>query len=160
MYSASGDNIYWSVCCVYRLIGYYNTVSWGNWNIFGYGLTSNAPGFDSMIYGGNVYNESGALSVFGDYNGVYGYHGDVNPPIPYNGRLYFHLGNSILAFSSGATVNQLSTLPAPSQNISNSPISVNTLVNKLETEIHNFDVDGNGTLDHLRIRCVRNFRPT
>src|SRR5690606_31169906 len=60
---------------------------------FGGGLQNLVPGFDDMqnVFGG------GGMNSFG-LNGVYGIHGDVNPLVPYNGRLYVHRGNSILAF--------------------------------------------------------------
>ena len=149
MYSASGNNIYWSVCCD-RSAGYYDTVTGNSWSLFGYNLDALAPGYNDLVSGKGADSESGAGYVFGDYNGVYGYHGDQNPPIPYNGRLYIHRGNSILAFGTAGAGTQLSTLAAPTVTPSTSSISLATLTNKLEAEIRMFDVDGNGSLDHLR----------
>jgi hypothetical protein len=149
MYSASADKIYWTVCCD-RSAGYYDTVSGDSWSLFSYNLSSIAPDYATLISGDNSDDESGAAHVFGDYNGVYGYHGDQNPPIPYNGKLYFHRGNTILVFGSSGSGNHLSTLPAPSTSLTTSAVSSTTLTNKLEAEIKKFDADNNGTLDHLR----------
>ena len=149
MYSASGNNIYWSVCCD-RSAGYYDALIGTNWTLFNYNLGSIAPDYNVLISGNGADSESGAAYVFGDYNGVYGYHGDQNPPIPYNGRLYIHRGNSILAFGTGGGRNHLSTLPAPTVTPNASGISLNVLTSKLESEIRKFDADNNGSLDHLR----------
>lgn len=40
---------------------------------------------------------------FGGANGNYGRNGDGNPPIPYNGKVYFQEGNSLIAFSTSQT---------------------------------------------------------
>ena len=149
MYSASGNNIYWSVCCD-RSAGYFDTVTGNHWSLFNYNIDSLAPDYNTLISGQGPDSESGAAYVFGDYNGVYGYHGDQNPPIPYNGRLYVHRGNSILAFGAGGAGTHLSTLAAPTVTPNASSISLNALTKKLEAEIRMFDVDGNGSLDHLR----------
>jgi outer membrane protein assembly factor BamB len=149
MYSASGNNIYYTICCD-RKAGYYDTVSGNSWTLFNYNIENIAPDYNTLISGQGSNSESGAAYVFGDYNGVYGYHGDQNPPIPYNGRLYIHRGNSILAFGTTGKGTHLSTLAAPIVTPHTSPISLDALTSKLEAEIRKFDVDGNGALDHLR----------
>ena len=149
MYSASGNRIYWTVCCD-RSAGYYDIVTGDRWSLFDYNLDSIAPGYDDLISGQGANSEAGAAYVFGDYNGVYGYHGDQNPPIPYGGRLYIHRGNSILAFGSNGSRIHLSTLAAPRGTHATSTASLSPLISKLEAEIEKFDVDGNGSLDHLR----------
>ena len=149
MYSASGNRIYWSVCCD-RAAGYFDTVTGDRWSLFDYNLGSIAPGYSDLISGKGANSESGAAYVFGDYNGVYGYHGDQNPPIPHNGRLYIHRGNSILAFGSSGSRTRLTTLAAPAGAPIISTVSLTALTSKLDAEIRKFDVDGNGSLDHLR----------
>ena len=52
-----------------------------------------------MYYNGT--NDT-VFSAFGNRNGVYGYHGFQNPPIPYNGKVYMHRGNSVIAFAPDA----------------------------------------------------------
>ncbi|MDX1400066.1 MAG: hypothetical protein R3204_16175, partial [Oceanospirillum sp.] len=42
------------------------------------------------------------FASFGNENGVYGYHADVNPPVPYNGNIYMHRSNAVIAFSPEA----------------------------------------------------------
>ena len=149
MYSASGNKIFWSVCCD-RSAGYFDAVTGDTWSLFSYNLRTIAPGYDSLISGTGPNSEEGAAYVYGDYNGVYGYHGDQNPPIPYNGRLYIHRGNSILAFGRTGSRTRLATLSAPTGASTTSAVSLSALTSKLEAEIKKFDVDGNGSLDHLR----------
>ncbi len=113
-YVAGGDNIYWNLCCD-REAGFFditqpNTTFANRYNAgtlpatgefdtsreiryFAYNLGALAPGYDVNTYTGVMHE------VFGDSNGVYGNHGDNNPLIPYNGKLYFHRGNSVIALS-------------------------------------------------------------
>lgn len=101
--AGGGRLIYSSLCCDRAASAYDITDRSQRWSYFGYNLSSLAPGYNSAYYwNGRNYSE-GAISVsFGATgNGVYGVHGDQNPPIPYNGRLYLHRGNSLIAFAPG-----------------------------------------------------------
>ena len=52
------------------------------------------PDYDHLSF-----NDNGQTwMVYGSPEGVYGYHGDVNPPIPYKGKIFMHRSNAILAF--------------------------------------------------------------
>jgi outer membrane protein assembly factor BamB len=83
------------------------------WIYYQYNLGSVAPGY-SVKYPDGV--------VYGNQNGVYG--GPQNPPIPYNGRVYYHVNNCVLAFGPGGsassalptaqTVAAQQDIPAPS----------------------------------------------
>jgi hypothetical protein len=67
------------------------------WQYYSYDLSSIAPGYDVQYVQGLAY---------GNWNGVYG--GPQNPPIPYKGKVYWHVNNCILAFGNSAgSPNQL-----------------------------------------------------
>ncbi len=126
-YVGGGDLIYWNLCCD-REAGMFDITQPNNafadrYNAgtlpatgefdttreiryFAYNLSALAPGYDANTYTGLMHE------VFGDSNGVYGNHGDNNPLIPYNGKLYFHRGNSVIAMS---TTGGGTALPAASQ---------------------------------------------
>jgi outer membrane protein assembly factor BamB len=62
--------------------------------------------------------ESPGESVFGSRNGVYGIHGNQNPPIPYKGKLYVHRSNAVMAFtqtSASPTQLPLATIRASAE---------------------------------------------
>jgi outer membrane protein assembly factor BamB len=61
------------------------------------GLPDVTPGYDAYYYNGTT---KSAYSVYGGRNGVYGVHGNQNPPIPYQGRVYVHRSNSVIAFAA------------------------------------------------------------
>jgi outer membrane protein assembly factor BamB len=127
--SGGGNLIYWNLCCD-RQSGSINITvpnsSFPNggvdpnreWIYYGYNLLSWAPGYNSLFYAAQPNNYTKPYSNFGTVNGVYGFHGDVAPAIPYNGRVYIQRSNTIMAFSagsSGATALPLATkrLPPP-----------------------------------------------
>lgn len=100
-------------------------------NMFHYnpGLLNQAPGYTDA-YGGVV-----DCGIYGDANGIYGKHGDQNPPIPYNGRVYMHRGNSLISFKAGGVASKKPTAtfasspaPAPSR-------SATELRNLLDREV-------------------------
>jgi len=64
------------------------------WEYYSYNLGSVAPGF-SVKYPDGV--------VYGNQNGVYG--GPQNPPIPYQGNVYYHVNNALLAFGPGGSAS-------------------------------------------------------
>ncbi|WKZ31564.1 MAG: PKD domain-containing protein [Candidatus Dojkabacteria bacterium] len=68
-------------------------------------------------------------------NGIYNNHGDQNPIIPYNGRLYVHRGNTIIAFGPGggsATENPHVTAVDVE---TTTAVNTSALQIKLETEV-------------------------
>lgn len=101
-YSAGGTVIYYNLCCD-RTAGAFD-LSIPNpghrdgsreWVYFEYNLDSLLPGYNQM------YHSTDIDAVYGDSNGVYGEHGDQNPPIPYQGKVFMHRSNTIIAFGSG-----------------------------------------------------------
>ncbi|MCA9901387.1 MAG: PQQ-like beta-propeller repeat protein [Ardenticatenaceae bacterium] len=111
--SGGGNIIYWNLCCD-RQSGAVDITkpnsSFPNggvdptreWIYYGYNLLSWAPGYNFLYYTAQPDNYTKPYSNFGNVNGVYGFHGDVSPPIPYNGRVYIQRSNTIMAFSAGS----------------------------------------------------------
>jgi len=109
-FSAGGNLIYWNHCC--DRSGGAVDISVPNtsfpredmsreWWYYSYNLNQLIPGYDVMVDGNSFSPHSGLPDFPGPYggpNGVYQSHGDQNPPIPFNGRLYFHRSNAVLSF--------------------------------------------------------------
>ena len=98
-YSGGGNLIYWTTCCdrgagaMDVAANYPNTQEW---TYFSYNI-------DDLIPGYNVMHDSWVLrndlpGPYGGPNGVYGSHGEQNPPIPYKGMVFLHRSNAIIAF--------------------------------------------------------------
>ena len=113
-YSAGGNLIYWNLCCVRQSgsidIDIPNSDFAANVNNgvlpptgppdrdreyhFKNG-SSIIPGYDVGYYG----SDKSSYASFGGKNGIYGYHGDVSAPIPYNGMVFMHRSNAIIAMA-------------------------------------------------------------
>jgi hypothetical protein len=121
--SAGGNLIYWNLCCS-RQAGSIDiskpfttfTPPSGKRDknreflYYNYDLGDLAPGFDVRVYNQRDNNgDYAATAVFDSPYGVYGFHGDQNPPIPYHGKVYMHDGNTVFAF--GNTSSQGRKLP-------------------------------------------------
>ena len=127
--SAGGNVVYWNLCCD-RTAGafdvtipntlFYSRYQAGHrpptgptdksreWQYFGYNLEELIPGYNIGYFApGKKYD--GVLTNYGGPNGVYGFHNDVNPPIPYGGMVYMHRSNSVIAF--GVTDSEPVALP-------------------------------------------------
>jgi len=155
-YSAGGNLIYWNLCCD-RESGTiditipniqfserynFNTISTigsvdsdREWINFSYNLPDLIPGYDIMTYGWDPYHKAFG-GVFGGRNGSYGWHGDENPPIPYQGKIYMIRSNAIVAFEPQA--GNPNALPlAQTVDVTDEMIHLdsNELRGKLATEI-------------------------
>ncbi len=99
-YAGGGNNLYWNQCCD-RSAGAFALPGDGRgvgadgkqWTYFSYNLAERIPGYDQG------YTSTDIDAVFGGPNGVYGQHGDQNPPIPYRGRVYLHRSNTLIALA-------------------------------------------------------------
>ena len=146
--SGGGNLIYWNLCCD-RQSGSMNITipnsSFPNggvnpnreWIYYGYNLLTWAPGYNFLYYTAQPDNYTKPYANFGTMNGVYGFHGDVSPPIPYNGRVYMQHSNTIMAFSAGA--NGAAALPLATKRFS-PPANIDIpdqdgLIAELEAEV-------------------------
>jgi outer membrane protein assembly factor BamB len=108
-YAAGGNLIYWSRCCD-RVASAFDITQPPTadkpWHYFSYNLDQLLPGYNSRYYNPDTDNYTAVYAAFGGPNGVYGFHADTNPPIPYHGKVYMHRSNAIIAFgpSSGDPV--------------------------------------------------------
>ena len=142
--AAGGNLVYWNLCCD-RQSGSFdvtlpNTVVLDRWNSggkitgqmdknrewlhFNYDLIDQIPGYNIRFYSpNNAYSSPYAAfrGPDGGKNGIYSLHNDVNPPIPYNGRLYMHRSNAIIAFAPTVTtptgLPMATAVTAPAANI-------------------------------------------
>ncbi|MCP4415866.1 MAG: hypothetical protein GY805_04540, partial [Chloroflexi bacterium] len=146
--SAGGNLIYWNLCCDRQTGSMDITIpnsSFPNgginsnreWLYYGYNLHTWAPGYNNLFYSAypDIYTKP--YSNFGTVNGIYGFHGDVSPPIPYNDRVYIQRSNTIMAFSAGAS--GAAALPLATKRLP-SPANIDipdqdALIAELEAEI-------------------------
>ena len=103
--------------------------AWQYYDNGGNSLYNKAPGFDVMYY------ES---AVYGTQNGVYVGAGgsNLNPLIPYNGRVYLNVSNAIIAFSP--TASSATELPLAETVPANNPpatVTQSELQQRLKQEI-------------------------
>lgn len=161
-YVAGGDLIYWNRCCD-RISGAMDITipepnalkPWAqldpkapqrSWSYFSYNLPDKIPGYNEMTYVYEPY-DSPFGGVFGGRNGSYGFHGDVNPPIPYDGMVFMHRSNAVIAFAPSA--GQPSKLPAAqiyeSDNAGLSPLSDEQLKTLIKVQVEKILAAG-----HLR----------
>lgn len=155
-FSAGGRMVYHTLCCD-RLADAMdislpiNASAARSWRIFGYSLNGTAPGYDTMYNDGtSSYTDINGFQEYSwntlNTNGIYGKHGtDQSPAIPYQGKLYFLRGNSLIAYSPTGGRVQLplaTTVSAPSANIHMTKADVNA---RLEAEVQKMLAAG-----HLR----------
>ncbi len=152
-YSAGGEVIYWNLCCDRQVgaidISIPNTVFKSRydggirpptggmdtdreWLYVNYDIDDKIPGYNVKYYGGPL----DTYASFGNQNGVYGYHGFQNAPVPYNGMVYIHRSNAVIAFTP-QNVNPISLpvaqiVAAPDQT---TPVPVDELIVRLEGEV-------------------------
>ncbi len=100
--SAGGTKIFRNLCCdrVGDWFSLETSRAGSLWSYFS-PLTSQIPGYDDMWYGMTLDDTVRLRGNYGTQNGIYHNHGDQNPIIPYNGRLYVHRSNGIIAYGPG-----------------------------------------------------------
>ncbi len=134
-FSSGGDLVYFAKD--YEEAGSFDTtIPYGQngraWQYYDNGannLFNKAPGFDVM------YHES---AVYGTYNGVYVGAGgsNLNPLVPYQGRVYLNVSNAIIAFSpTASTANSLPLADKVPANNSPASLTEAELKQRLEQEI-------------------------
>ena len=105
-YAAGGNLIYWNRCCDRVGAAFDLSQPGTEWTYFSYNLDKLLPGYDERFYGPTAENVNDVYSAFGGPNGVYGFHADTNPPIPYQGKVYMHRSNAIIAFGPSSPAPQ------------------------------------------------------
>ncbi|MCD4737800.1 MAG: PQQ-binding-like beta-propeller repeat protein [Anaerolineae bacterium] len=113
-YSGGGNLIYWNHCND-RSAGAFDVTipntqfypsdadATREWVYFSYNLASLIPGYNDLYEGVNSTDYTINNLFRGpdhSLNGIYGQHGDQNAPIPYQGKIYMHRSNSIIAFGN------------------------------------------------------------
>lgn len=120
--SAGGSKIFRNLCC--DRVGDWFSLDTGRAGALWQYVTPLAiqiPGYDEMWYGTIEGDTVRLRGNYGTQNGIYHNHGDQNPIIPYQGSLYVHRSNAIIAYGPGPsygkqpllTINQVID-PAPS----------------------------------------------
>ena len=119
--SSGGQILYTNLCCdrlglAQNLISGDSSHLWGHagftlesikydWFNIQPWMISHSPGYDEMWWGASMYDYY--PRVYGNYgtlNGIYHNHGLQNPIIPYNGRLYVHRSNAIIALGPNPVI--------------------------------------------------------
>jgi hypothetical protein len=135
--SIGGNIVYRNICCD-RVGDYFNLQRGaGTGTLWTYHtpLSQIAPNYDQMWWG---MDPNDPVRLHGNYrneNGIYHNHGDQNPIIPYNGMLFTHRSNAVVAFSPGgvATQKPLLTIQPGETTVQSPPTS--ELTSRLENEI-------------------------
>ena len=111
--SAGGNLIYRNICCD-RVGDYFSILRQrSNRQIWSYNLSDLAPNYDPLwtIYPGWPRLHGFYKGASNSINAAYHNHGDQNPIIPYQGKLFVHRSNTIIAFGAGQGPGALPTLP-------------------------------------------------
>jgi outer membrane protein assembly factor BamB len=155
--SAGGNLVYWNLCCDRQAgamdVTVPNTVFADRyaqgirpptgpagpnreWRYFTYDLLERIPGYNVRYYNPQD-NYVSPYANFDGPNGVYGFHSDVNAPIPYQGKIYMHRSNAIIAFgNTTAPVVPLPTVVRRSAEAATIPdLDVDLLKMRLEQEV-------------------------
>ena len=105
-YAAGGNLIYWNRCCD-RVGAAFDLRQPGTgWTYFNYDLVQLLPGYNQRYYNPDPVDYTHVFASFGGPNGVYGFHADTNAPIPYQGKVYMHRSNVIIAFGTASSSPQ------------------------------------------------------
>lgn len=139
--SGGGQLIYRNLCCdrvagVIADVGDVNFKSQEYWH-YSTPLTVLSPGYDAMweIRPSHPRLDGNYVGRYGSINGIYHNHGDQNPLIPYQGRLFTHRSNAIIAAGPTKGAKQLPLLEVqPAQDTVELP-STEELQNRLASEI-------------------------
>ena len=134
-FSFGGKILYRSICCD-RQGEWVDSTNVNNHGVvWSYDLSSRAPGYDEKWWFFDPNYLDRLAGNYGNVNGIYHNHGDQNPIVPYQGRLFIHRSNAVLAFGTGTAKGKLPLL-TPTQVTPSSPTLTSTnLQTLLENEI-------------------------
>lgn len=145
--SGGGNMIYWNLCCDRETGGIdisrpnssfpsLGVDSSREWKYINYNLENLLPGYNDLYYSAWPEEYTKPYSNFGNVNGVYGFHGDIAPPIPYNGRVYVQRSNTIVALSASGGNTALPIFTKRTAPAANMAIpSQDELIAELEAEV-------------------------
>lgn len=148
--SAGGDLIYWGWLGGIRGMGAYDiTKPYGNPDrSYVYGVsgspsepwlltTHRCPTAGAQFAVGTApYGEPLYYLAGGDI-GAYNGHGNTNPPVPYNDKIYFHAMNTVFALSAAPETCRITSLPTYGADPIGVSIMKDDLRQKLTSEIRN-----------------------
>lgn len=137
--SVGGSYIYRNLCCD-RIGDWTNYLSPNsqNGNAWSYSLSAEAPGYDSMWYiapGAISRHRGWYRGASQSVNAAYHNHGDQAPLIPYQGRLFAHRSNAIIAYGAGNGPGQRPLLTANPGQDTAVTLTNTDIYNRLESEI-------------------------
>ena len=136
--SSGGNMIYRSLCCD-RVGDFFDTRAGqgGNRTLWSYNLADLTPGYDETwtILPGWPRLQGWYKGNTGSINGIYHNHGDQNPIIPYNGRLFIHRSNAIIAFGPGSSLGKVPLLRIQNTTQPLQTPTVDQLKARLEVEV-------------------------
>jgi hypothetical protein len=138
--SGGGSLIYRNLCCD-RVGELFDTVAPGirTQSLWTYvsNLSAQAPGYDDMwmVLEGLPRLHGWYTGATDSVNGVYHNHGDQNPIIPYQGKLFVHRSNAIIAYGSGTVYGKQPLLPIQPGADNTNILTTNQLKDKLEQEV-------------------------
>lgn len=134
--SAAGNTIYRDLCCD-RVGDWFALDSYSSWQMWRYDspLSVQIPGYDQMWYGTRDGDSIRLEGNYGNVNGIYHNHGDQNPIIPYQGRLYVHRSNAIIAYGTAVTSGEQPLLRIQYVENETDTQSISAIKSKLTTEI-------------------------
>lgn len=146
--SGGGNLIYRNLCCD-RVGDYFDTRANGvvaN-SLWSYNLSAEAPGYDPAwtILPGWPRLQGWYKGDSDSVNGIYHNHGDQNPLIPYNGRIYAHRSNTIVAYGPGQGPGSLPMLQINPADDEFPTLTTQDLTARLESEVQKMIAAG-----HLR----------
>jgi hypothetical protein len=141
-----GNLIYRNLCCD-RVGGYFdiNRGKTPPTSLWSYNLDALAPGYDETwtIFPGWPRLQGWYQGKIDSANGIYHNHGDQNPLIPYQGRIYVHRSNAIIAFGKGPAQGKLPILDITPGQDTSTPITYLDLQSRLEAEVQKMIAAGN-----------------
>ena len=105
-YAAGGNLIFWNRCCDRVGAAFDLSQPGTEWTYFSYNLVRLLSGYNRRYFNPDPDDYTHVFAAFGGPNGVYGFHADTNPPIPYQGKVYMHRSNAVLAFAPAAGAAQ------------------------------------------------------
>ncbi len=152
--SGGGDILYYGWMSGFRGMGAYDiSIPYGQpARVYYYGggsypawLLDECPNADAQVGTGPWAGPEVTFYTAGGTFGVYCTHGNQNPPIPYNGKIYFHTMNAVFALSADPPACQVTSQPAFDADSPAMTITKDDLRQKLALEIQKIIAAG-----HLR----------